>query len=115
MEMTEQNKKTRSSQQAGDMEGFLKELGRDAIELGLALGKAAEDLTGLMIIQANGDLRSRLDMLVDSGAVKTRAEALKMLYESGMAHKDKIFSKIADTCAQIEMLKKQMRESSGNR
>ena len=38
--MTEQNKKTQSPQQAGDMEGFLKELGRDAIELGLRRAEA---------------------------------------------------------------------------
>jgi len=113
--MTASNKKTQTPPQAGDWEGFFSELGRNALELGLALGKAAEDITGLMIIQADGELRSKLDMLVESGAVRTRAEALKILYEAGLEKKEKIFASITETRAQIDSLKRRMREVSTSR
>lgn len=113
--MTASNNKTQTPPQAGDWEGFFSELGRNALELGLALGKAAEDITGLMIIQADGELRSKLDMLVESGAVRTRAEALKILYEAGLEKKEKIFARITETRAQIDSLKRRMREVSTSR
>lgn len=113
--MTTTNKKTQTPPQTGDWEGFFSELGRNALELGFALGKAAEDLTGLMIIQADEELRSKLDMLVVSGAVRTRAEALKILYEAGLEKKEKIFARITETRAQIDSLKRRMREASTSR
>lgn len=113
--MMDTHSKTQATPQAGDWDGFFRELGRDALDLGLALGKAAEDITGLMIIPANSDLRARLDTLIESGAVRSRADALKILYEAGMQKQEKIFAKINETRAQIDMLKKQMREVSSSR
>lgn len=113
--MTATNKKSQTPPQAGDWEGFFSELGRNALELGITLGKVAEDITGLMIIQADGELRSKLDLLVESGAVHTRAEALKILYEAGLEKKEKIFARITETRAQIDSLKRRMREASTSR
>jgi len=77
-------------------------------------GKAFENLTGLMVIHTDSDLRQKLDLLVESGAVKSRAEALKVLYEAGMDKKRKIFEKAEATRAQVEALKEQLRGLAGN-
>ena len=76
--------------------------------------KALEDLPGLMVIHTESGLRQKLDLLVESGAVKNRTEALRLLYEAGMEKKRKIFEKAEATQAQVEALKKQLRGMAGD-
>jgi len=85
-----------------------------ALQLGRELGRAAEDLTGLMLIRADKPLRTRLDMLVESGAVKSRHEALEMLIKSGEAQKSRIFEQIEKTRSEIEALKKGLKGLVGS-
>jgi len=46
--------------------------------------------------------------------VKSRTEALKVLYEAGMDKKRKIFEKAEATKAQVEALKEQLRGMAGD-
>jgi len=96
-----------------EWEGLQDELRVTAESWAQTFGKAWEDLTGLMVIRTDGDLRQKLDLLVESGAVKSRAEALKVLYEAGMDKKRKIFEKAEATKAQVEALKEQLRGMAG--
>jgi hypothetical protein len=114
--MSEQNTNSNSNipQQPWDFERFARETGRTALEIARELGKMAEDASGLMLIRADRDLRTKLDMLVESGAVKTRREALEMLIKSGEVQKSRIFTQIEKTRAEIDALKKGLKGLVGN-
>jgi hypothetical protein len=111
--MNEQ-KTTTDSQRPWDFERIAHESVDVALQLGRELGKAAEDLTGLMLIRADKPLRTRLDMLVESGAVKSRREALEMLIKSGEVQKSRIFEQIEKTRSEIEALKKGLKGLVGS-
>jgi hypothetical protein len=104
--MNEQNTTTAGSQQAWDFERIAHETGKTALEIAREFGKMAEDLTGMMLIRADKSLRTKLDMLVESGVVQTRREALEMLIRSGEAQRSRIFEQIEKTRVEIEALKK---------
>jgi tRNA(Phe) wybutosine-synthesizing methylase Tyw3 len=76
-------------------------------------GKVLENLTGLMVIRADGELRNRLDMLVESGAVASRAEALCTLIQAGVEKKQRLYERIEATKSQIDALKNQLRNLAG--
>lgn len=105
---------TGSNQNPSEWERLMKETGRIAVELGRALGRTAEDLTGLIVVRTDKTHREQLDLLVKSGAVPTRAEGLNMLASAGAKVKEAMFRKIADTQMQIETLKKGLKNLAGN-
>jgi hypothetical protein len=105
---------TLDPEEQNEWEGLQDELRVTAESWAQTFGKAFENLTGLMVIRTDSDLRQKLDLLVESGAVKSRAEALKVLYEAGMDKKRKIFEKAETTKAQVEALKAQLRGLAGN-
>ena len=111
--MNEQNT-TSNSQHPWNFERIAHESVDVALQLGRELGRAAEDLTGLMLIRADKPLRIKLDMLVESGAVKTRREALEMLIKSGEVQKSRIFEQIEKTRSEIEALKKGLKGLVGS-
>ena len=104
--MNDQNTTPPNSQPAWDFERIVHGSVDVALQLGRELGRAAEDLTGLMLIRADKPLREKLDMLVESGTVKTRREALEMLIKSGEVQKSRLFDQIEKTRAEIAGLKK---------
>ena len=111
--MTEQTTNA-NSQRPWDFERIAHESLDVALQLGRELGRAAEDLTGLMLIRADKPLRTKLDMLVESGAVKSRREALEMLIKSGEVQKSRIFEQIEKTRAEIDALKKGLKGLVGS-
>src|SRR5574340_1245585 len=59
---------------------MLKDFVDFALVMGRAAGKAAEDLTGLMVVKVGAGEREDLDIMVNAGLAKTRAEAaLKLM------------------------------------
>jgi hypothetical protein len=110
--MNEQTPTT--NQNPSEWEKFTKEAGKITGELGRALGKTAEDLTGLIVLRTDNSQREQLDLLVKSGAAQTRAEGLKMLAEAGAKAKVAMFKKIEATQAQIDALKKGLKGLVGN-
>jgi hypothetical protein len=112
--MNDQDSKTSDSQKPWDFERFVHESVTVAAQVVRELGRAAEDLTGLMLIRADKSLRTKLDMIVESGAAGTRREALEMLIKSGEAQKSRIFEQIEKTRAEIEALKKGLKGLVGS-
>jgi hypothetical protein len=112
--MNEQNTSTSNSQRPWDFERIAHESVDIALQLGRELGRAAEDLTGLMLIHADKPLRTKLDMLVEFGVVKSRHEALEILIKSGEVQKSRIFEQIEKTRSEIEALKKGLKGLVGS-
>lgn len=108
--MDEQTK----NQPTSEWEMFVTESGKIAIEMGRTLGKAAEDITGLIVVRTDKAQRDQLDMLVKSGATRTRAEGLKMLTDAGVKAREAMFKRIEATQAQIETLKQGLKGLVGN-
>lgn len=108
--MDEQTK----NQPASEWEKFVTESGKIAIEMGRALGRAAEDITGLIVVRTDKTQRDQLDLLIKSGATQTRAEGLKMLAEAGVKAREAMFRKIEATQSQIETLKQGLKGLVGN-
>lgn len=111
--MSEQETKT-PDPRTWDLERIAKETGKVFVELAKVTGKAAEDLTGLMVIRADRETRSKLDMIVESGAVTSRHEALDVLVKAGMQQKQRIFDQIEKTRAEIAVLKNGLKKFAGN-
>ncbi len=97
-----------------DFERIARETGRVIVELAKVTGKAAEELTGLMVIRADHETRSKLDMIVESGALKSRHEALDVLVKAGMQQKQRIFDQIEKTRAEIAVLKSGLKNFTSN-
>ena len=97
-----------------DLERIANETGKVIVELVKVTGKAAEDLTGLMVIRADRETRGKLDMIVESGAVRSRHEALDVLVKAGMQQKQRIFDQIEKTRAEIAALKNGLKKFTGN-
>lgn len=105
---------TRSTAQT---ESLLHKWARDGgevmLDVGRLLGKAAEDLTGLMVLRVEKEKRDQLDLLVESGVVQTRAQGLKMLAEVGAKSKERVFRQVEATREQIAALKKGLKDLAG--
>ena len=98
-----------SSRTSSEWDELWNEFGVTAANWAQALGKAAEDLTGLMIVRTDLDLRQKLDLLVESGAVKTRAEALKLMVQSGLKKNEKVLEQVESTREKINQLRQQLK------
>lgn len=84
-----------------------------AITLGRAAGKAAEDLTGLMVLRVGREERADLDVLVNAGLARTRAEAALRLVKDGVNANAPLYQRVERTRAQIEALKGQLKGMMG--
>lgn len=80
-----------------------------AVQVGRAAGKAAEDLTGLMVMRVGRQQRDDLDVLVDAGLAKTRAEAALKLLADGVKANEPLYRNVERTRAQIQALKGQLK------
>lgn len=81
---------------------------REVVEV---TGKAAEDLTGLMLVHTDKPLRDQLDKVVEAGAARTRAEAFRFMADAGLQVKQGILSKVEKTRAEIDALKQGLNQS----
>jgi len=80
-----------------------------AVQVGRAAGKAAEDLTGLMVMRVGKTQRDELDVLVNAGLAKTRAEAALKLLADGVKANEPLYGRVEHTRAQIQALKGQLK------
>jgi len=78
--------------------------------LGNMLLDAAEDASGLMLLRVDRDLRSALDVLVETGAADNRRVAARALLKKGIEAESALFERIHRTHAQIADLRRQMRD-----
>lgn len=92
---------------------FLEEFGDLVMSVGRAAGKAAEDLTGLMVLPVGAEMRGKMDGLVEAGLAKTRAEAALSLLRDGIASNPSVYQKVEQTRAQIDALRSQLRSLIG--
>lgn len=69
--------------------------------------RAAEDLTGTVVLRVDEQTRANLDQMVDAEVVTSRAEALRLLIQSGLKAEQRIFDGIRATEERIRELKKQ--------
>lgn len=109
------NPTAESSRAPGDssLNQFLHEAGRFALTLARAAGKAAEDLTGLMVIQVNGELRARMDDWVEAGLAENRARAALALLQEGVRANRSVYEQVEKTRARIQALRGQLRDLIG--
>ncbi len=108
--MNDQGNSSSGSGKYSDFEQFAHESLDFMLQVGRELGRAAEDVTGLMLIRADKPLRARLDMLVGSGAAKTRYQALELLIKAGEVQKSRVFEQIEKTRSEIAALKKGLKD-----
>jgi len=80
-----------------------------AVQAGRAAGKAAEDLTGLMVLRVGKQQREELDVLVDAGLAKNRAEAALRLLADGVKANEPLYRHVERTREQIQALKGQLK------
>jgi hypothetical protein len=89
------------------------ELVDDAVSLVEALGKAvvttAQDVSQLMVVRTDAEMRERLDLLVEAGVVKNRRAGARAMIEEGIEAKQPLFEQIERTQERIAALKGQLR------
>ena len=73
--------------------------------------RAAEDLTGTVVLRVDDQTRASLDQMVDAKVVPSRADALRLLVQSGLKAEQRIFDGIRTTEERIRELKKQVASS----
>ncbi len=91
------------------------ELCEMVVVVGRAAGRAAEDLTGLMVVHVGAGERADLDALVEAGLAKTRAEAALRLLADGVKANGTFYQRVERTRSQIEALKGQLKNLVGQR
>jgi len=84
-----------------------------ALVVGRAAGKAAEDLSGLMVVRVGAGDRAGLDVMVNAGLAKTRAEAALRLMADGVKANAPIYQRAERARAQIEALKGELKGMLG--
>ncbi len=91
----------------------LEELVDDAVSLVEAVGKAvvttAQDVSQLMVIRTDAEMRERLDLLVEAGVVKSRRAGARAMIQEGIEAKLPLFEQIEQTQERIAALKGQLR------
>jgi len=101
------------SQSAAQFSKVLDETAKLFESLGRALVATSQDLTNRIWVRADKDTRYHMDLLVESGATKSRAEAAAYLIDEGIKAKQPLFEKVERTQAQIASLKQQLRSMRG--
>lgn len=84
-----------------------------ALVVGRAAGKAAEDLSGLMVVRVGAGERADLDVMVNAGLAKTRSEAALRLMADGVKANAPIYQRAERARAQIEALKGELKDLMG--
>lgn len=77
--------------------------------LGKAVVSTAQDVSQLMIIRTDAEVREQLDLLVDAGVFKNRRAGAQAMIQEGIAVKQPLFERIERTQVQIAALKGQLR------
>ena len=77
--------------------------------LGRAVVCTAQDVSQLMVIRTDAEMRERLDLLVDAGVVKSRRAGARAMIKEGIEAKQPLFEEIERTQARIAALKGQLR------
>src|SRR5574340_669066 len=90
---------------------MLKDFVDFALVMGRAAGKAAEDLTGLMVVKVGE--REDLDIMVNAGLAKTRAEAALHLMADGVKVNGPLYERAERTREQIQALRGQLKGMMG--
>lgn len=101
------------AQNPDSVQQFFDEVGDLLITLGRAVGKVAEDATGLMVMPVDAQARHDLDALVEAGLAKTRAQAAVQLLRDGVQSNQSVYEKVERTRAQIDALRSQLRSLAG--
>ncbi len=90
---------------------FLHKTGDLIRELAALTGKAAENLTGLMLVHTDKPLRDQLDMLVEAGVAPTRSSAFRLVADAGLQMKQGILGQVEKARTEIDALRKGLKES----
>lgn len=77
--------------------------------MGRAIVTTAQELTNQMVVPVDKETRQCMDLLIQTGAVKTRTEAATFLLNEGIKANSPLFEKIVRTNAQINSLREQLR------
>lgn len=77
--------------------------------LGRALVCTAQDISQLMVIRTDAEMRERLDLLVDAGVVKSRRAGARAMIQEGIEARQPLFEEIERTQVRIAALKGQLR------
>lgn len=104
---------TQPPQSSSSFEQFLREAGELALTVARAAGKAAEDLTGLMVLQVDADVRARMDDLVEAGLAENRGKAALSLLREGIRSNQSVYEEVEKTRARIQALRSQLRDMIG--
>jgi hypothetical protein len=76
---------------------------------GKAIVTTTQDLTNLIVVHADEDMRHHMDLLVQADMAENRSEAAEFLIAEGVKVKRPFFEKVERTKAQIAALEEQMR------
>jgi len=72
----------------------------------LATLRAAEDITGTMVVRVDESTLASLDQMVNSQVVQSRADGLRLLLQSGLKAEKSLFERIRATEERIREMKK---------
>jgi hypothetical protein len=76
--------------------------------LGKAFMKTAQDVSNLLVIKVDGEIRDNLDTLVNAGLSNNRREAATIMIEEGINAKSSDFVKIEKAKDEIAKLRQQL-------
>lgn len=106
--------KSASAQFEDDMNKLVKDIGDMFKEYAPKVGKAAEDLTGLMVVRVHPEVRSDLDAMVEAGLAKTRAEAALRLIADGIKGNESVYRTVEHAREQIKALHGELKGMIGS-
>ena len=101
--------KSASAQFEEDMNQLVKDIDSMFKEFAPKVGKAAEDLTGLIVVRVNPDERANLDVMVEAGLAKTRAQAALKLIAEGIKGNEAVYRHVNQAREQIQALKGELK------
>ena len=86
---------------------------QEAEKLAKTVAKAvlvtAQELTNVMVVRLDAEMRHDMGILIQSGAARNRHEALEYLLKEGIKAKRPLFEKIEQTQARVVALREQLR------
>lgn len=115
-EQTASTAETDNSQKTGSeytFDQFIKDVGDVAVKVVSAASKAAEEISGMVVVPVDKQTREDLDVLVDSGISKNRAQAILSLVRDGIKANQSVYSRVEHTREQIKELRNQLKSMVG--